>query len=181
MAEIIALASKSLTLAESVILPACKKMVKSMFGEKVEKKLNSILLSNDTISRRILEMSENVEDNVQKKLKNSNFALTMDESTDISNKSQLLAFVRFIDENEIINQFLCCKEMSTTTRGQDIFEKKEKFCENLSCEFWMSKMEYRVEIFSELNITNSNMQGKNENILTSTDKLLALKKKIVIW
>ena len=34
VAEIIALKSKSHTLAESVILPACKKIVKSMFGEK---------------------------------------------------------------------------------------------------------------------------------------------------
>ncbi|XP_014787266.1 zinc finger BED domain-containing protein 5 [Octopus bimaculoides] len=317
VAEIIALTSKPYMLAESVILPACKKIVKSMFGEKAEKKLNNIPLSNDTIHRRILDMLKNIEDNVQKKLKNSNFALTMDESTDISNKSQLLAIVRFIDENEIINQSLCCKEMSTTTRGQDIFDlitgylkeinlswrscvgictdgapcmtgcikgfvsfvekenpnlirshcflhrevlvskilqedlkvvlhqvvgmvnyiksrplksrlfeqlckemdsqhvkllmhtevhwlsnskvlnrvhklhkellsfflqkKQEKFCENLSCEFWMSKMEYLTEIFSELNITNSRMQGKNENILTSIDKLVALKKEIVIW
>lgn len=38
VAEIIALNFKSHTLAESVISPACKKIVKSMFGEKAEKK-----------------------------------------------------------------------------------------------------------------------------------------------
>ncbi|KAL7640530.1 UNVERIFIED_CONTAM: hypothetical protein RMT77_008805 [Armadillidium vulgare] len=91
-------------------------MVKSMLGENDEKELNKIPLSNDTIRRRILDLSENIEENVQKKLKNSNFALTIDESTDISNTSQLLAFVRFIDGDEIINQFLCCKGLSTTTR-----------------------------------------------------------------
>ena len=37
VAEIIAMKSKSHTLAESVILPACKKMVKSMLGETAEK------------------------------------------------------------------------------------------------------------------------------------------------
>ena len=37
VAEIIALKYKFHTLAESVILPACKKIVKSMFGEKAEK------------------------------------------------------------------------------------------------------------------------------------------------
>ena len=47
--------------------------------------------------------------------------------------------------------------------------------------FWMSKLEYLTKIFSQLNNTNSNMQGRNENILTSTDKLVALKKKIIIW
>ena len=42
-------------------------------------------------------------------------------------------------------------------------------------------MEYLTEIFGHLNIVNSSMLGRNENILTSTDKLVALKKKIVIW
>ena len=42
-------------------------------------------------------------------------------------------------------------------------------------------MEYLTEIFGQLNIVNSIMQGQNENILTSTDKLVALKKKFVIW
>ncbi|XP_068212657.1 zinc finger BED domain-containing protein 5-like [Palaemon carinicauda] len=122
VAEIIALKSKSHTLAESVILPACKKIVKSMFDEKAEKDISKIPLSNDTIHKRILDLSENIEKKVQKKLQDSTFALTVDESTDISNTSHLLAFVRFIDSSEIINQFLCCKGMSTTTRGQDIFD-----------------------------------------------------------
>ncbi|XP_068219219.1 zinc finger BED domain-containing protein 5-like [Palaemon carinicauda] len=122
VAEIIALKSKSHTLAESVILPACKKIVQSMFGEKAEKEISKIPLSNDTIHRRILDLSENIEKKVQKKLQDSTFALTVDESTDISNTSHLLAFVQFIDGSEIINQFLCCKGMSTTTRGQDIFD-----------------------------------------------------------
>ena len=33
----------------------------------------------------------------------------------------MLVFVRFINDDEIINEFLCCKEMPTTTRGHDIF------------------------------------------------------------
>ncbi|XP_068250348.1 zinc finger BED domain-containing protein 5-like [Palaemon carinicauda] len=93
-----------------------------MFGEKAEKEISKIPLSNDTMHRRILDLSENIEKKVQKKLQDSTFALTVDESTDISNTSHLLAFVRFIDGSEIINQFLCCKGMSTTTRGQDIFD-----------------------------------------------------------
>ena len=42
-------------------------------------------------------------------------------------------------------------------------------------------MEYLTVIFGQLNIVISSMQGRNENILTSTDKLVALKNKIVIW
>lgn len=78
-----------------------------MFGEKAEEEINKISLSNHTIHRRILDIYKNIENNVQKNLKDSNFTLTVDESTDISNTIQLLAFVRFIDGDEIINQFLC--------------------------------------------------------------------------
>ena len=42
-------------------------------------------------------------------------------------------------------------------------------------------MEYLAEIFGQLNLVNSSKQGRNENILTSTNKLVALKKKIFIW
>jgi len=43
--------------------------------------------------------------NFAKTLANSNFALQIDETT---GNAQLIAFVRFIHENDIINQFLCC-------------------------------------------------------------------------
>ena len=45
----------------------------------------------------------------------------------------------------------------------------------------MSKIEYLSEIFGHLNVLISNMQGRNENILTATDKLVAFKKKVAIW
>lgn len=38
-------------------------------------------------------------------------------------------------------------------------------------------MAYLADIFNYLNSVNAGMQGKNENILTSTDKLLTFKKK----
>ena len=41
-------------------------------------------------------------------------------------------------------------------------------------------MEYLAEILGQLNIVSGSMQGRNENIITSTDKLVTLAKKIVI-
>lgn len=67
-------------------------------------------------------MSDNIEESVISKFQNSLFALQIDESTDISNHAQLIAFIRVIDEDAIINQFLCCKQLPTTTKGQDIFD-----------------------------------------------------------
>ena len=123
VAEIIALKSKSHVLAESVILPACKRMVKIMLGDKAEQEISKIPLSNNTIQRRILDLSDNIEESVISKFQNSLFALQIDESTDISNHAQLIAFIRVIDEDAIINQFLCCKQLPTTTKGQDIFDE----------------------------------------------------------
>jgi len=122
VAEFIALKSKSYVLAESAILPACQKMVKGMFGDKAEQEISKIPLSNNTIQRRIIDLSDNIEQNVMTKLNNCQFATQIDESTDISNHAQLIAFVRFIDEGVIINQFLCCKNLPSTTKGQDVFD-----------------------------------------------------------
>ena len=50
------------------------------------------------------------------------FALQIDESTEISDHAQLIAFIRVMDEAAIINQFLCFKQLPTATEGQDIFD-----------------------------------------------------------
>ena len=123
ISEMIAQNLKSHTLAELIILPACRKMVKTMLGDEAEKETKKIPLSNDAVRRRILALSADIEENVcRNKLKNSIFALQVDESTDITNKAHLLAFIRFLDGDQIVNQFLCCKEMPGTTKGEDIFQ-----------------------------------------------------------
>ena len=67
-------------------------------------------------------MSTNIKQTVcSNKLQFSDFALLVDESADNANKAQLLAFIRFIDKDQIVNQFLFCKELSTTTKGEDVF------------------------------------------------------------
>jgi len=99
---------KSHILADLIILPACRKMVETMLGDETEKEIKKIPLSNDTVQRLILALSADIEENVCcNKLKNSIFALQVDESMDITNKAHL-ALIRFIDSDQIVNQFLCC-------------------------------------------------------------------------
>ncbi|XP_014778772.1 protein ZBED8 [Octopus bimaculoides] len=138
-AGMIALQTKSHTLSESIILPTCRKMVKTMLGDEAEQEISKNPLSNNTIHRRIMDLPADIEGNVQNKLQNSEFAQQADESTDINNKVQLLTFIRFIDGNQIINQFFCCEEMPLTTRGQDIFDILSAYLEkwNLS---WNSRV-----------------------------------------
>ena len=107
VAEMIAQQTRSHTLAESIILPACRKVVKRILGDKAEQEIRKTPLSNNTIQRHIVDLSANIEETVQTKLQSTvEFALQVDESTDISGKPQLLAFIRFVDGNQIINQFL---------------------------------------------------------------------------
>jgi hypothetical protein len=64
VAEIIAMKMQPHTIAEDLILPACKEIVKSMLGEGAEKEIPVVPLSNDTISRRIGDMSSDIQRNV---------------------------------------------------------------------------------------------------------------------
>ena len=55
-------------------------------------------------------MSENIECNIKSKiLKHKLFALQVDESADITGKVQLLVFIRFIDDESIVEDFLGAK------------------------------------------------------------------------
>ncbi|GFU91380.1 SCAN domain-containing protein 3 [Trichonephila clavipes] len=131
IAELIAVNLKPHNLAEEIILPACRKIVKTMIGGSADIDICKIPLSNDTIHRRIKAMSENIEQNTAKTLANSNFALQVDETTDITGNAQLIAFVRFIHENDIINQFLCCRELPDFTTGKHIFQVISSYLEEI--------------------------------------------------
>ncbi|GFT86883.1 zinc finger MYM-type protein 6 [Trichonephila clavipes] len=131
IAELIAVNLKPHNLAEEIILPACRKIVKTMIGGSADIDIYKISLSNDTIHRRIKDMSENIEQNTAKTLANSNFALQVDETIDITGNAQLIAFIRFIHENDIINQFLCCRELPDFTTGKHIFQVISSYLEKI--------------------------------------------------
>ncbi|GFT08556.1 protein FAM200B [Trichonephila clavipes] len=57
----IARCKKPHTIAEELILPAAIEIVETMFGDNFAKELQSIPLSNDTVSRRIDDIAEDVE------------------------------------------------------------------------------------------------------------------------
>lgn len=122
VAEIVTKKMQPHTIAEDVILPACKEIVKSMLGDSAEKEISLVPLSNDTISRRIDDMSSDIQCHVHEKLSDGRvFSLQLDESTDISKKCQLLSYIRFVDEESIIEQFLSCTELPSTSTGADVY------------------------------------------------------------
>jgi hypothetical protein len=73
-------------------------MANIMLGKAAEVKLSQIPLSNDTISDRIEDMSKDILAQVVADLITSpaKFSLQLDETTDVSNISQLAVFVRYV-------------------------------------------------------------------------------------
>ena len=50
------------------------------------------------------------------------FAFQLDESTDISNLSQLLVYVRYVADKRINEEFLFCQPLETTSKAVDVFQ-----------------------------------------------------------
>jgi hypothetical protein len=110
------------TIGESLIIPAVMDICNLMFGEDFAKKVQSIPLSNTTVKRRIDEMADNVENQLIKKIKSSDYySIQIDETTDISKCAQLLTYVRFIDNNQMKEEMLFCRELDSNTTGEEIF------------------------------------------------------------
>lgn len=116
------------TVGEELIIPAAKIISNALFDEKCSKKINEIPLSNTTMKRRIDEMSENVKIALITFLKQSEyFSLQLDESTDVSDQANLLAFVRFELNGNIEEEMLFCHSLPTKTTGEEIFKSVDSF------------------------------------------------------
>ncbi|GFV15338.1 integrase catalytic domain-containing protein [Trichonephila clavipes] len=85
------------TIAEELILPAAIEIVETMFGGNFAKELQSIPLSNDTVSRRIDDIAEDVEQQLFGKLRDKLFSIQLDEATDSNKDAHFIAYVRFWD------------------------------------------------------------------------------------
>ncbi len=60
MAELVAKRMKSHTIAENLIMSACKINVRTMLGEEAESELSKVPVSDNTISRRVDDLSNNI-------------------------------------------------------------------------------------------------------------------------
>lgn len=127
---LIAKTKKPFTIGEQLLLPAAIRMSEIVHGKQYAAEISKIPLSNDTVSKRISDISNDQFQQLLMRLKDSSkFAIQLDESTDISKMAQLLLFVRYIYEGSIHEDILFCRPLEGHTRGKDIYKKVNEFFE----------------------------------------------------
>ena len=128
VAWLIARNQKPYTIGEQLIKSAAVVMTQLMCGSEQAKKLELIPLSNNTITRRIKDMSIDIKQQLIARVhKSVNFAIQLDETTDIANNAQLMVYVRYQGAQDLEEDILFCQSLDTTTRGIDIFTKTNNF------------------------------------------------------
>ena len=79
-------------------------------------------LYNNTNKRRIDEKSQRLLLVEKKKFRFSkNFSIRMDESIMRDSEALLLAYVRYIDKSEFVEEMLFCESSETTSTATDIY------------------------------------------------------------
>lgn len=125
---LIAKSGKPHTIEEELLLPAAKAIASRMHGDKAAKNYDMISLSNTTVKWRIEDMSDNVKNQLVKRvIKSQYYSLQLDESTDVSNSADLLAFIRYEFDGTISEDFLFCQSLPTYTTGESIFNSLNDF------------------------------------------------------
>ena len=90
-----------------------------------EKKLKQACfstLSNDVVESRINDIGENIlgQAVADSKASTTKFSMQLDENNDAANLNQLIAFVRYVKEQEIKKEFLFGKQFITTAKAIDV-------------------------------------------------------------
>ncbi|XP_049322931.1 zinc finger BED domain-containing protein 5-like [Astyanax mexicanus] len=125
----VAQCKKPHTIAEQLILPAAVDMVSVMLDEISAAKLKTIPLSNDTIARRICDISNDLEAQLIDKLKENRFAIQVDEATDSSKNCLFISYVRFVNSESLTmsEDLLFCKSVQTRATAEELFKIMDSY------------------------------------------------------
>ncbi|CAH2013861.1 unnamed protein product [Acanthoscelides obtectus] len=118
---LIAKSGKPHTIGEKLILPAVEEVLKTVLHKPASDIIKRIPLSNNTVERCIDEMSSDIESFLCNYLQTTHFSRQLDESTLPDNAALLLAYVRFIMNQEIYEELLFARTLITDTKGESIF------------------------------------------------------------
>lgn len=84
------------------------------------------------MKNRITDISQNVKYQLISRIQNNQFySLQLDERKDISNNSNLLAFIRYEHDDNIREDCLFCHSLPTHPTGEEIFKCIDNFINDL--------------------------------------------------
>ncbi|XP_068243831.1 protein FAM200C-like [Palaemon carinicauda] len=114
---LIAKSKKSHNIGETLIKPSILCAAQLILGKDSANKLSQISLSNDTVQRRIHELSQDIKEQTLELVRASPvFAIQCDEMTDIAQCAQFLMYARFVSGNNIKEEILFCCPMESSSR-----------------------------------------------------------------
>ena len=110
---------------KKLLSPFSKNFAQCVGDKSIEKKVNAVALSKQTIARRVEELSCDVCKQVKDCVHAcSFFSLALDESADICDVAQFSIFIREIDDNfNAFEELIGFESLHGKTRESDIFEK----------------------------------------------------------
>ncbi|GFV46578.1 zinc finger MYM-type protein 6 [Trichonephila clavipes] len=129
----IARCKKPHTIAKELILPAAIEIVETRFGDNFTKEMQSIPLSNETVSSRIDDIAEDVEQQVFGKLRDKLFSIQLDEATDSNKDVHFIAYVRFWDGMSAV-ELLFCKPINLKATAIALFDILNNFINDANIE-----------------------------------------------
>jgi len=100
IALLLAKKKKPFTDGEEIVKPVLDIAARMLGDKKMEAKFKEISLSNNTMTRRIEELANDISEQIGFHASNCKFfSLAMDESTDISDTAQVSIFIRAVSNN----------------------------------------------------------------------------------
>ncbi|XP_077187017.1 SCAN domain-containing protein 3-like isoform X2 [Paroedura picta] len=128
VANRIAKAKKPFTIGEELILPSAADICRELLGEADVEIIAQVPLSASTVSRRIEEIAEDIEAQLLERVNKSPwYALQVDEYTDVVQKAMLLAYVRYLYQEDVHEDMLCALSLPTNTTAAELFKSLDGF------------------------------------------------------
>ena len=124
---LIARSGKPHAIGEELILPAVREVLHTVVHKSPDQIMKAIPLSDNSVQRRVDEMAENIEETLCNILAATEFSLQIDESTLPGNESLLLAYVRFVKDEKLVQELLFARQLKTDTKGESVFNVVENF------------------------------------------------------
>ncbi|CAH1997013.1 unnamed protein product [Acanthoscelides obtectus] len=162
---LIAKSGKPHTIGEKLILPAVEEVLKTVLHKPASDIIKRIPLSNNTVEIRIDEMSSDIESFLCNYLQTTHFSIQLDESTLPDNAALLLAYVRFIMNQEIYEELLFARTLITDTK--EFLDTKDKILKENLMKRKTDCQEDDVSTYVQhLNALYSDFESRFEDILT---------------